>query len=39
MNSPKAGGTSTLLGGLNTMLDRDGDGSAINDIIGMFGRK
>jgi hypothetical protein len=35
-----AGGTAgSLLGQVSGMLDRDGDGNPINDIMGMLGRK
>ncbi|MCM0031934.1 hypothetical protein [Sandarakinorhabdus limnophila] len=33
------GGAGGLLGQVGGMLDRDGDGNPINDIIGMFGKK
>ncbi|GGL70490.1 hypothetical protein GCM10010840_05740 [Deinococcus aerolatus] len=31
------GGAGGIVGTLNNALDRDGDGSALNDLIGMFG--
>jgi hypothetical protein len=39
MSGPGAGGTEGLLGSLGTMLDRDGDGSPLNDIMGMFNQR
>ena len=33
------GGAGGLLGQVSGMLDRDGDGNPINDIMGMFGKK
>ncbi len=30
-------GVGGMIGTLNTVLDRDGDGNALNDLIGMFG--
>jgi hypothetical protein len=33
------GGAGGLLGQVAGMLDRDGDGNPINDIMGMLGRK
>lgn len=32
-----AGGMGGMIGTLNNVLDRDGDGNALNDLIGMFG--
>lgn len=32
-------GAANVLGTLNRALDRDGDGNALNDIMGMLGRK
>ena len=34
-----AGGAGGMLGQVSGMLDRDGDGNPINDIMGMFGKK
>lgn len=34
-----AGGAGGMLGQVAGMLDRDGDGNPINDIMGMFGKK
>ena len=31
------GGAGGMIGTLNNVLDRDGDGNALNDLIGMFG--
>lgn len=35
----QAGGAGGLLGQVAGMLDRDGDGNPIDDIMGMFGKK
>jgi len=37
MGQAQMGGQGDLLGTLNRTLDRDGDGNALNDLIGMFG--
>lgn len=37
--APAAGQGGDLFGTLNRALDRDGDGNALNDLIGMFGRR
>ena len=34
-----SGGAGGMLGQMAGMLDRDGDGNPINDIMGMFGKK
>ncbi|CAM3881480.1 DUF937 domain-containing protein [Deinococcus frigens] len=37
-NAPaQQGGAGGMIGTLNNVLDRDGDGNALNDLIGMFG--
>ncbi|MFC6591037.1 hypothetical protein ACFP81_02645 [Deinococcus lacus] len=38
-NLPGAAPAGGLLGTLNNVLDRDGDGSALDDLIGLFGRR
>ena len=37
MSQPQTGGQGDLFGTLSRALDRDGDGNALNDLIGMFG--
>lgn len=37
--SQSGGAGSGMLGQVAGMLDRDGDGNPINDIMGMFGKK
>ncbi|MHA0035454.1 DUF937 domain-containing protein [Deinococcus sp. PESE-13] len=37
MGQAQTGGQGDLFGTLNRALDRDGDGNALNDLIGMFG--
>lgn len=36
-NHAQPGGAGGIVGTLNDVLDRDGDGNALNDLIGMFG--
>ncbi|MBB5235124.1 DUF937 domain-containing protein [Deinococcus budaensis] len=37
MGSGQQGNLGGMVGTLNSVLDRDGDGNALNDLIGMFG--
>jgi hypothetical protein len=39
MNAPGAGGAGGLMGQISGMLDQDGDGNPLDDIMGMFGKK